>query len=361
MTRIEEVDPSRIDCEANLFQGAFWARFKRRRGHDIQTFSIDHRGRKSAMLVVHRPCAADAAFGYVPHGPDIDIPEDRQGPFLEEVAEKIRYRLPDRCRFLRFDLPWQSPYATETRPGCGRFDRPEPRVRELRMNFGCRRWNLRKAPTDMQAPDTVILDLSPPAEQIFCSMHKKARYCVRSSFRQGVVVGQGGPEDLPAWHRMYVEMAERKHIAAESGAYFRGLFSEAGNRAATEIRLYRATFNGRLVAGSIFAFHADSSQATYLFSASSPEGRTRTAAYAVLWRAIQDAKAGGCRWFDLFGIPAEDTPAHPMHGLYRFKKRFGGRVRHLRGSWDYPFDEERYPLLALAGTDTRLIGAKRDV
>lgn len=359
MTAVKEVDPARIDCDANLFQSAFWARFKKRRGHETQTFSIDHRGRKCSMVVIHRPCAVDAVFGYVPHGPDIDIPGDRQGPFLEEVAEKIRRRLPGGCRFLRFDLPWQSPYAEESLPDNGRFDRPEPRVRELRMNFGCRRWNLRKAPTDMQAPDTVILDLAPPEEQIFSNMHQKTRYCIGSSFRQGVVVEQRGQDDLPAWHRMYVEMTERKKIPAESGAYFRGLFSEAKGAGEPDIRLYRAIFNGRLVAGSIFAFHAGSSQATYLFSASSPEGRTRTAAYAVLWRAIQDAKAYGCRWFDLFGIPSEDTPEHPMQGLYRFKTRFGGRVRHFRGSWDYPFDEDGYPLLALAGTDTRLIGAGR--
>ncbi len=339
----------RIDRDANLFQSAFWARFKKRRGHDIQAFSIEDRGRKSSMLVVHRPCGPDADFGYVPCGPDIDVAQERQGPFLESVAETIRRRLPPRCRFIRFDLPWPSPYQDEsfhTRQPC---HRPEPRVREMRMNFGCRRWNLRKAPTDMQAPDTVILDLAPRPEQILGNMHKKTRYCVRSSFRRGVVVKRRGAEALPAWHRMYAEMAERKGIEHEGSGYFRELFSTGDKAPEPDIRFYLAFRNRRLLAGSIFAFHRRSSKATYLFSASSPAGRAHTAAYAVLWQAILDAKAYGCRWFDLFGIPATDTPDHPMNGLYRFKTRFGGQIRHLRGCWDYPFDEKSYPMLAFSG------------
>ena len=79
MTTVAEVDPSHIDCEANLFQSAFWARFKKMRGYDTQAFVIEHRGRRSPLVMVHRPCASDAVFGYVPHGPDIAIEEDRQG------------------------------------------------------------------------------------------------------------------------------------------------------------------------------------------------------------------------------------------------------------------------------------------
>ncbi|MDR2662975.1 MAG: peptidoglycan bridge formation glycyltransferase FemA/FemB family protein, partial [Treponema sp.] len=57
------------------------------------------------------------------------------------------------------------------------------------------------------------------------------------------------------------------------------------------------------------------------------------------------AKATGCVYYDLFGIPPEDpevNPHHPMAGLYRFKTGFiggggeGGLIIHRPGSWDYP-------------------------
>ncbi|MCF8053588.1 MAG: peptidoglycan bridge formation glycyltransferase FemA/FemB family protein [Desulfobacterales bacterium] len=349
MPRVVEVRPENFPFDSNLFQSAFWARFKKRRGYQTQTFWIDYQGRTSPLVLVHRPCAENAGFGYIPHGPDIDLPPEQHGPFLEKVSERIRSSLPDGCRFLRYDLPWPSPYGQGEEGGAEACRPPEPRIRELRMNFGCRRWNLHKAPTDMQAPDTVLLDLNQPASRILSDMHKKARYCVRSAFRRGVRIEREGPELLPDWHRLYAQMAERKGIAFESLEYFDALFAAARGRQ-PRIRLYAAFRNSELLAGSIFAFHAPSSQATYLFSASSAEGRKQTAAYAILWKAMMDAKVDGCRWFDFFGIPPADRPEHPMHGLYRFKTRFGGDIRRMRGCWDYPFDEQMYSMLALSSS-----------
>jgi lipid II:glycine glycyltransferase (peptidoglycan interpeptide bridge formation enzyme) len=60
----------------------------------------------------------------------------------------------------------------------------------------------------------------------------------------------------------------------------------------------------------------------------------------------------GCRSLDLMGIPPDDRPGHPMHGLYRFKTRFGGSIRHRRGCWDYPLEEALYPALAFVGDTT---------
>ena len=35
-----------------------------------------------------------------------------------------------------------------------------------------------------------------------------------------------------------------------------------------------------------------------------------------------------------------------MHGLYRFKSGFGGRMVHRQGCWDYPLDEQQYQVFA---------------
>ena len=354
-TRVREVAPERVRHDANLFQSGFWARFKANRGYETQAFRVGYRGRSTSVVVVHRPCAEGARYGYIPYGPDIALPQDRQGRFLELLSEAVRHRLPHDCRFLRYDLPWESPYSPA-------FDRghwegpPEPRVRELRMNFGCRRWNLRKSLTDIQPPDTVMLDLDRSARSILAGMHPKARYCVRRAFRSGVRVETAGVEALPRWHRLYAETAHRKGIVAEEPPYFRGLFDTARSHR-TDLRIYLGCLDGELLAGSILVFQPET--ATYLFSASSPRGRTFTASYAVLWKTLMDARARGCRRFDFFGIPPNDDPHHPMHGLFRFKTRFGGEIRHLRGCWDYPFDEERYVSLALPAAGRGAYHAKQ--
>lgn len=345
MTRIVEIDSARVEQDVNLFQSAFWARFKQEQGYETQVFEIEHRDRRAPLVLVHRPCATDSGFGYVPHGPGIAVPQDRQGPFLEFISEQIRRRLPDACRFLRYDLPWSSPYGDAAAPGGVRETLPEPRVREMRMNFGSRNWNLRKAPTDMHPPDTVVVDLAGSTASILGEMHAKARYGIRSAFRKGIRVEQGERKDLQAWHALYVDMAERKGIVAEECTYFEKLLA-AARAHEPDLRLYLAFRNAKPVAGSIVAFQGDT--ATYLHSAASIPGRKLMASYAVLWKVLMEAKLHGCRWFDLFGIPPTAKPGHPMHGLFRFKTRFGGKFRRFRGCWDYPFDQERYPFLSLS-------------
>jgi lipid II:glycine glycyltransferase (peptidoglycan interpeptide bridge formation enzyme) len=64
------------------------------------------------------------------------------------------------------------------------------------------------------------------------------------------------------------------------------------------------------------------------------------ATYALQWHAMQLARAEGCGTYDLFGIPPSGDASHPLHGLYRFKTGFGGRVLHRRGCWDYPLQPE---------------------
>jgi lipid II:glycine glycyltransferase (peptidoglycan interpeptide bridge formation enzyme) len=48
------------------------------------------------------------------------------------------------------------------------------------------------------------------------------------------------------------------------------------------------------------------------------------------------ARAGGCRKYDLVGIPGRPDSTDPLWGLYRFKVGFGGELLRTIGAWDYP-------------------------
>lgn len=58
------------------------------------------------------------------------------------------------------------------------------------------------------------------------------------------------------------------------------------------------------------------------------------------------AKRNKCREYDMFGITPNGDPSHPMHGLYKFKRGFGGEIFHQLGCWDYPIDDDKYKCLA---------------
>ena len=49
---------------------------------------------------------------------------------------------------------------------------------------------------------------------------------------------------------------------------------------------------------------------------------------------------------DLYdGVAPNADESHPMYGLYKFKRGFGGAIFHQLGCWDYPIDEEKYQCL----------------
>jgi lipid II:glycine glycyltransferase (peptidoglycan interpeptide bridge formation enzyme) len=194
-----------------------------------------------------------------------------------------------------------------------------------------------RAASDVQPPDSVLVDLDRPAEAVLESMKPKGRYNIRLAAKKGVAVRRAGEEKLPVFYGLFQETARRDGISIHSLAYYQTLFSlsreyhEAG--AQPDVRLYIAREGGEDLAALIMLIRGR--QAVYLYGASSDHKRNLMAPYALQWKAMEDARAAGCTVYDLFGIPPGDDPAHPMAGLYRFKTGFGGRIVHRPGSWDY--------------------------
>ena len=328
--KIEPVSIQDAALNSGLFQSRFWAAFKKQRGYEVQTFMLEMGRRWSYLVTVNRPFRGGNSYRYVPYGPELRASEGEEGRLLEETAEQLRAHLPRETTFLRFDLPWESPYSTTP---------PPSQIRELRMNFGSRKWNLRKAPTDIQPTDTVIIPLGKPSGTILAGMKKKTRYNLRLAFRRDVATRFTGQAGLENWYRLYRQTAERKGIVCEKHDYFKSLFT-LSKKTTPEILLCNAYYKGRTVAGILVALYKK--RAYYLFGASDYTYRNLMAPYAVQWRAMMKAKECGCTSYDLYGISPFSSPGHPLYGLYRFKTGFGGEVHHFRGCWDYPFDNELY-------------------
>ncbi len=348
--RLRPTELSALAEGGNLFQSSLWGQFKSRVGWQAAAFSFRSELGPGRMLLLSRPVAPGLTIAYVPYGPALAVEAELQGFLLESLSRALSARLRG-CLFVRYDLPWRTPYAVQSPTGrAGRgagaeaaVPLPPPaRIRELRMNFGTRDRNLRKAPTDVLPPDTVLVDLTATEGELLARMKPKTRYNVRLASRRGVKVQEAGEDALDRWYRLYAQTARRHRIVCPPPGYFRELFRAARRPAGAgpRLRLLLATAGGRPAAGAILALH--DRRATYLYGASSRNARGSMPAYRLQWRAMQIARALGCESYDLFGIPPADLPSHPMHGLYRFKTGFGGRILHRRGCWDYPFRPELY-------------------
>ncbi|MDR2177618.1 MAG: peptidoglycan bridge formation glycyltransferase FemA/FemB family protein [Treponema sp.] len=349
--RAGPADPVLCDGAAAFLQSGFWGSFKARFGWEALPFRVLWEGgAETPLLVLTRSLAPGFGFAYVPWGPQLPLgiqmppelpppetfPAARRAPacgarILAGLAGILRPRLRRNTAFIRFDPPWYSRGPGAEAPFIG--------------------FPLVKAPSNVQAPDTVLIDLAPPPEKILAAMKAKWRYNTGLAEKRGVTVHRffaaGHPaaeleQALALFYGLLRETAARDGIAIHGFEYYRGLFAHAAEYPSSlgtprpDVRLYLAMYEGQTLAGIVTLFRG--SEGVYLYGASSSQYRNLMAPYALQWTAIRDARESGCGHYDLFGIPPSPDPVHPMAGLYRFKTGFTGAegIVHRPGSWDYP-------------------------
>jgi lipid II:glycine glycyltransferase (peptidoglycan interpeptide bridge formation enzyme) len=317
-----------------------WGQFKSRFGWQPFSFLIEWEGYgSSSLLALCRRLAPAVSFAYIPWGPELpaNFPSENRNIALAELADKIKALLPRNIAFVRFDPPWFEVEGKED-------NHNEPSVRVSRN----KNQKFIRAAADIQPPDTVIIDLELSCEEILGRMKPKWRYNISLSEKRGVLVRmcneRDAAEGLETFYALLKETAARDGIAIHSIDYYKTLFEISAGK--NDLRLYTAVHEIDTLAAIVVLFRGEC--ATYLYGASSGVKRNLMAPYALQWKAMQDAKEAGCKYYDLFGIPPDDDPDHPMAGLYRFKTGFGGEIVHRPGSWDYPYKRIVYSLFRKA-------------
>ncbi len=345
-----------LHAPREVMQSPLWAETKRRLGSRAHAFSVSIDETATTILALDQQPDDTAGVCYVPHGPDLDAPPDDYAAAMFDLAWAMQPHLRRHIACIRFDPPWPSLYWEDDYEYRGK---PAAHLQEIRMNFGRPSGPVRKAPTDVQPVDSLLLDLSPSDERLLASMKPKTRYNIRLALRHGVVVDHFAPGDqnlgraLEEWNRLAEETESRNGLAITDPIHIRALFEAASDLrgaaaagATVYLSIARVPFGpnaGRPLAAAVIARTAD--RAFYLYGASSGEERRLMAPYAVQWDAIRAAKAAGCRDYDFCGIPPAHDRSHPLYGLYRFKRGFGGREVHRCGCWDVPLDDDAYEVL----------------
>jgi len=320
-------------CEKadSFLQSPVWGEFKSRFGWSAKVFLIDWLSNdikeKTPLLVLCRRLAPGFSFAYVPWGPEMpaSFPLNEERPkAISELAKKLKKYL-SRNVFIRFDFPWFFTEGDEN----------------LKKEFALlRSAGFKQAAANVQPPDTVIINLEASCEEILAQMKSKWRYNISLAEKKGVEVNSSGT--LETFYNLLKETAQRDGILVHGFEYYKTLFDLCGK----DIRLYTANHEGDTLAAIVVLFRGK--EATYLYGASSNNKRNLMAPYALQWKAMQDAKEMGCINYDLFGIPPNEDPDHPMAGLYRFKTGFGGQIIHRPGSWDYAYNGFIYNLFSIA-------------
>jgi lipid II:glycine glycyltransferase (peptidoglycan interpeptide bridge formation enzyme) len=323
-----------------IFQTEYWAQVKARLGWQPCAYDIEDRVSRKDMLVLFKPLNDGVCAAYIPQGPEFGPSHENYGPYLESLSESIIDQIDADVAFIRYDLPWESPY-TEILDKKPAHEYPDERIREIRMNFGTRNWNFRKPPVDMTVADSYVIDIDGTEDIILSRMKSKTRYNIKLACRKGVRVYAASTKALPVFHRLHLETAKRKGFLVRDYPYFATLFSSQKEKSdLSEVKLMLAVHGRDVLAGAIVAITENS--AYFLYGASAMKKRNFMASYALHWETIRYAKALNCATYDMGAVSPACFPDHPFFGLYRFKTGFGGRIVHRAGSWDYPVDPEAY-------------------
>jgi len=330
INNISEVDLDVCKDAASFLQSDMWGKFKSRFGWKSRAFLIEWKKNEvCSLLLLSRRLAPGFSFAYVPWGPPLltNLPDNfsasDRAAALSELALKLKPLLSRNTAFIRFDPPWAVNDGEDT----------------LLLSA-----NFKRAAADVQPPDTVIIDLSASENEILAAMKSKWRYNISLAGKKGVQVNSCEAREIEKFYSLLKETAKRDGIAVHSIDYYKTLFDICGaySGQGLSLRLYTASHEGDTLAAVVVLFRGNT--ATYLYGASSNIKRNLMAPYALQWKAMQDAKSSGCIYYDLFGIPPDDNPNHPMSGLYQFKTGFGGRIIHRPGSWDFPYKPFVYNL-----------------
>jgi lipid II:glycine glycyltransferase (peptidoglycan interpeptide bridge formation enzyme) len=341
VVQITIADLAACENADSFLQSSMWGRFKSRFGWQAHAFIADweHGGAKP-LLVLSRRMVPGLGMAYIPWGPELpaDFPDDPslKAEALTALARALRPLLPRNTVFIRFDPPWN-----------GEWGMYAP---------------LTRASADIQPPDTVLIDLNLSPDDILTAMKPKWRYNIGLAKKHNIVVSCNYIQNIDIFYKLLTETASRDGIAIHSIKYYRALFEECKGTQTTllpqcgdaapplptpySLNLYTAAHENDILAAIVVLFRGKA--ATYMYGASTNVKRNLMAPYALQWKAMQDARAYGCTVYDLFGIPPNKDPDHPMAGLYRFKTGFGGRIIHRPGSWDYPCKAILYALFRYA-------------
>lgn len=177
---------------------------------------------------------------------------------------------------------------------------------------------------DVQPSVTWQTDLTVSTENLWAAMHSKARYNVRLAEKKGVTVtiGREGMEDfLP----LLQQTTDRHAIRSHTDEHYRHLIEVLDGHDQNPLALLAvARAEGVPVAAAIVLDFGE--VRTYLHGASSYADRSLMAPHLLHMRMMQDAMDRGLRVYDWWGIAPEGSVGHPLEGVSRFKKQFGGRM-----------------------------------
>lgn len=293
---------------APFFQSWNWGEVQERLGNNIYRLGMFSGAKLTGAGLLVEVRAKRGHYLHLRHGPVLTDFNSQFDSFLPAVLEK--------AKALSASFVRMSPLlSSET------YD----------MSF-LRKRGLRNAPIhNMDAENTLVLDLAQSEEAILSGMRKTTRYLVRKSQTMPISVGTSVSEkDFKEFLDLYEATAHRHKFVPHRGMSEElSIFSKDD-----QALLFLARYKKKVIAAALIIFYG--SQAIYHHAATDDTFRDIPAAYLLQWEIIKEAKRRGKKQYNFWGVVPEEKPNHPWKGLTLFKTGFGGQRVNAIHAQDLP-------------------------
>ncbi|MGI6361593.1 MAG: lipid II:glycine glycyltransferase FemX [Bacillota bacterium] len=182
------------------------------------------------------------------------------------------------------------------------------------------------------------LDISPDEETLLANMHQKTRYNIRLAARKGVTVEKSDRAGMKIFYPLLQETAQRDNFLIRSENYFTSFYDCLAPHGLAE--LFLVHYEDKAISGALLFKLGDKSW--YIYGASANKYRNVMPNYLMQWEMICWSKKQGCSLYDFRGVPGDVPSDHPLYGLVKFKKGFGGEYVSFIGEYDLVFKPSAY-------------------
>lgn len=302
--------------EANFLQSWHWGAFHEALGKTVyRTGFYEHDELIGVMLSVVEP-AKRGKYLTVPAGPVIDW---RNKKVIDAAFDEMqRIGEEERCVFVRI-----RPQLIE-----------DDFSKKIFAEHGAK-----SAQMHLHAELTSRLDLSRSDEDLLSQMRKSTRYEIRKAEKIGVELEiSRDVKDVKKFYAYQLETAKRQKFVPFSYKFLYEQFKVFFE--ADKALLYTAKFEKKILAQAFVIFYGD--EAVYHYGVGTDAGRRFPGAYLIQWQAIREAKKRGMRYYNFWGVAAEEDKTHRFYTISIFKRGFGGVDTQYLHAQDLVIDSTRY-------------------
>lgn len=191
---------------------------------------------------------------------------------------------------------------------------------------------------------TVIIDLSPPLEDVMKNFNQKGRHAVRRAERDGVIARavEMTDENMRMMYDLLNDTAAgRFESSVRDYDYYKAFwlsFAESGHG-----QLFFAYFEDKVVAGAYAMYLGQ--KGLYKDGASIRERTAYGASHLLQWQIMTWMHERGVTSYDLCGAPHSshiNDESHNFYGVGRFKTSFNKHVTDYVGCYDMPESPTKY-------------------